>query len=192
MNQRFQSRLVSAPKMTERMLSSSSGIARAATLVKVSVKRPLNSIESICVPSFGLHVQRGYAFVPGAVREQIDLRFSAYPLVECSGLARVMARFVLEEANQLRQERQPVSRDDKLNLLDAAGEPPQCWICGLRLRPACGRIILDVAAAAAAQDLRGVHEAAAGAIRRRAPSGQRQTARYCWQFLGCEIALKLP
>jgi hypothetical protein len=87
-------------------------------------------IESICGPSFGVQAQRGYAFVLGAVREQIDIRFSDYPSDERSGLARVMARFVLEETNQLKQERQPLSREDKLNLLDAAGEPPRCWMCG--------------------------------------------------------------
>jgi len=86
--------------------------------------------ESICGPSFGVHAKRGYAFVLGAVREQIDIRFSDYPSNERSGLARVMARFVLEGVNQRRQERQPLSRDDKLNLLDAAGDPPRCWICG--------------------------------------------------------------
>lgn len=87
-------------------------------------------VESICGPSFNFYAVRGYAFVLAAVREQVDIRFSDYPSVERSGLARVMARFVLEEANQLRQERQPLSRDDKLNLLAASGEPPRCWICG--------------------------------------------------------------
>jgi hypothetical protein len=87
-------------------------------------------IESVCGPSFKIQAKQGYAFVLGAVREQIDVRFSDYPQEERSGLSRVMARFVLEEANQARQERQVFSRDDKVALLDAAGTPPRCWICG--------------------------------------------------------------
>src|SRR5690242_5957489 len=51
-------------------------------------------------------------------------------LYSISGRSRVMARFVLEEASHLRQDRQSLSRDDKLALLDAAGTPPRCWICG--------------------------------------------------------------
>ena len=106
------------------------GLRSAILKADINLLRARWFIESICGPSFGMEAKRGYAFVLGAVRQQIDRRFSEYPQDERSGLSRVMARFVLEEANHLRHDRQMLSRDDKLALLDAAGSPPRCWICG--------------------------------------------------------------
>lgn len=87
-------------------------------------------IESLCGPAFRAETDRGYAFVLNSVRSQIDLRFSEYPLDERNVLSRTMARFVLEEATHQRTSRDALSREDKLTLLDAAGDPPRCWVCG--------------------------------------------------------------
>jgi hypothetical protein len=87
-------------------------------------------LESVCGPALIVEAQRGYAFVLRAVRDQIDVWYSGYSREERSKLSKVMARFVLEEANQVKLSRQVFSRDEKLVFLDNAGNPPRCWICG--------------------------------------------------------------
>ena len=86
--------------------------------------------ESICGPSCVQKAGDGYAYLLSAVRTQIDQRFGEYSSEERSGLSKVMARFVLEEADQMRLTRKSLPRTDRLMLLDLAEGKPRCWVCG--------------------------------------------------------------
>jgi hypothetical protein len=86
--------------------------------------------ESLCGPSCSNKADAGYAFLFDAIRTQIDQRFGAYSNEERNGLSKIMARFVLEEVGQTQLKRKTISKNDRITMLDFAGETPRCWICG--------------------------------------------------------------
>ena len=88
--------------------------------------------ESLCGPSCVQKAREGYAYLLSAVRVQVDQRFGEYSNEERNGLSKVMARFVLEEANQLQFKRKVLTRNERLLLLDLAGGEPRCWVCGYK------------------------------------------------------------
>lgn len=86
--------------------------------------------ESLCGPTCSKKADAGYPFLFQAIRAQVDLRFGDYSNAERNDLSKVMARFVLEELSQSQVARTSLSRNERITMLDLAGDTPRCWICG--------------------------------------------------------------
>lgn len=99
-------------------------------------------IEGIANPL--KYVRLGYAHLFKDVLSVVSQRFSTHTKPEQLEAARTIAAILMArvEALRMRRERRVLTREQRILLLDLAGQPPKCWACGFVFsRPAVDNFV---------------------------------------------------
>lgn len=78
------------------------------------------------------YLNQGYSHLFSDVLSFVRQRFSAYTRPEQKEVASIIAKILMArvEALKRKRERRVLSREQKILLLELAGQPPRCWVCG--------------------------------------------------------------
>ncbi|WP_028324753.1 HNH endonuclease [Desulfatirhabdium butyrativorans] len=89
-------------------------------------------IESLADPRRYAGNDVSYAFLFRDVLTVVDQRFHTFTKPEKKRIASTVARILQQRvlAFQAKRQRQPVSRSEKISLIELAGSSPRCWLCG--------------------------------------------------------------
>jgi hypothetical protein len=89
-------------------------------------------VESLADPRRYIDSSRTYAHVFKDALDAVRTYFHQFTAPEISALAKEVAEQVWQRVRLLRElrSRRSFGREERLNLLDTAGDPARCWICG--------------------------------------------------------------
>ncbi|MBK1670052.1 hypothetical protein CKO28_18620 [Rhodovibrio sodomensis] len=94
-------------------------------------------VESLADPRHYARLDASYPQIFADVFEVVETRFHYFSRPQkkelAASAAHILKRFV--DRLQASRRRQPVPFSDKRLLLDFAGDPPRCWICGAKFAP---------------------------------------------------------
>ncbi|MBG1252214.1 HNH endonuclease [Burkholderia pseudomallei] len=107
-------------------------------------------VEGLADPS--RYLEKSYPHIFADVHAAVNRVFPDCTKPERLSLAQTAARFVENSASAIRKLKQRVQadREQRIVLLDLSGNPPRCWICGLRF---CGEATENFRNGNAALDL---------------------------------------
>lgn len=91
-------------------------------------------VESLVDPRGYLFGELSYAKIFSDVYEEVDQKFEGFSKREKRDFASVISNIVIEFAERGRasRRRRVVAQAERHLLLELAGNPPRCWICGMR------------------------------------------------------------
>ncbi len=89
-------------------------------------------VHGIADPIRYVEADHGYAHIFSDALEAINRTFHTLTKTERMDLTKLVANKILESVLALRssRERAAIDRENRLMLLDFAGSPPRCWVCG--------------------------------------------------------------
>lgn len=109
-------------------------IGRRRTLLRADINEQwaMWFVEGLSDPRQYFDKDISYPFLFRDIFEVVEKRFNSFTKPEKKEISATVARTLLQRIEIFRPKRQrvPISKVEKRLLIDLAGKPPRCWICG--------------------------------------------------------------